>query len=168
MPTAKSTCRSFNWTKAELGLLGLCRGVEVALVEMNWKPAERQLRQFACLCVPLLPLIAWLWSASIWGITITATIGVLLGVVGNIRPRWVQPVFLGLTLITIPLGVVVGELALLSIYAGVFVPLAILFRLRGRDRLRVRVGEGAESVDPESFWQRKSPPKSLRSYYRQS
>ena len=110
---------------------------------MNWKPSERQLRQFACLCVLLFPLIAWLWSASGWGIAVAAILGVFLGVVGFLRPRWLQPVFLGLMLITIPIGFVVGEISLLCIYGGVFVPLATLFRLRGRDRLGIREHGGA-------------------------
>lgn len=133
------------------------------LIKTNWEPSDRQLKQFAGLCAVVLPLIAWWWHASAAVLAGVAVAGGLIAAVGLIAPKWVKPLFLGLTMITMPIGIVVGELALLTIYALVFVPISVLFRVVGRDRLQVK-----RPRNSRTFWQAKTKPKSLASYYRQS
>ena len=60
-----------------------------------------------------------------------------------------------------PIGMVVGEIAMLLIFLGVFLPISLIFRLIKRDALRLKVDKNATT-----YWQPKSEPKQVSSYYR--
>lgn len=135
----------------------------MALFEISLKPTDRQLRQFGGICVLAVPFITWLWTDNTNAVKWAAAIGAMLGVLGVVAPRILKPVFIGLTLLTIPIGIVVGELILLTIFFGLFFPMAILFRIMGRDALRRR-RPGAATT----FWLPRSQPSSVRRYYQQS
>jgi hypothetical protein len=147
------------------------------LIEINWNPSPRQLRQFGFICLIALPLLGWLWSGGLkvwrWGVdlqagnlqavTWLAAIGAALALMGCFCPRGLKPVFLALSLLAAPVGIVLGELAMLILYGAVFAPMAIAFRLMGRDALHRR-------FDPQAatYWRPKKQPKNVKSYYRQS
>jgi len=135
----------------------------MALLETNWNPSSRQLRQFGGLCLVLLPLLAWLWSGNSTVITILAMIGSLIALIAWVYPKAIAPLFVGLMLITMPIGMVVGELAMFLIYMTVFLPIGIYFRITSRDRLRLKLDRQATT-----YWQPKRQPSSVASYYRQS
>ena len=134
----------------------------MALIELNTDPSERQLRQFGGVCLVALPLLSWFWTSDLTVTLVAAVIGALLGVTGLVAPRWLKPVFVGLSIVTIPIGLVVGELVMLLIYFGLFLPLAILFRILGRDALSRRSGD-----DARTFWHKRSAPENVRRYYQQ-
>lgn len=133
------------------------------LVEVNWNPTNRQLRQFGLICLFALPLISWLWGGGSQVVIGLGAIGLGLALAGAVFPAILKPVFLALTIVTTPIGVVLGEAAMLSIYFGVFLPIGLVFRLMGRDGLQLK-------RDPEAstYWQSKTPPRDVASYYRQS
>jgi hypothetical protein len=133
----------------------------MSLIEINWSPGLRQLRQFGVLCLIAIPLIGWLWGAS------SAVLGLLVGVGGAmattawVRPRWLRPVFVGWMIAAAPIGMIFGELSMLLIYFGVFLPIGILFRLLRRDTLQLKMNR-----NQETYWQSKTEPHDLASYYR--
>lgn len=135
----------------------------MSLVELNWNPSHRQLRQFGVLCLILLPILGWLWSANSTAIAILAGVGAVIAATAAVIPQLVSPLFVGLMLITIPIGLVIGELAMFLIYVLVFLPIGIAFRVMGRDRLELKLNR-----EQASYWRTKSQPKSVASYYRQS
>ena len=134
------------------------------LVEMNWNPTDRQLRQFGMISLVALPLLGAFWG---WGnvsvIAVTAAIGAVLAIVGWVYPRGLKPVFVGLTLVTIPIGMVVGELAMAVVFFGLIVPIGLVFRLIGRDSLQRKLDRQADS-----YWQPKKQPRDAAAYLRQS
>ncbi len=132
------------------------------LVEINFSPSDRQLRQFGLISMAALPLLGWLWGGSSTVIWAAAAIGATLAVGGLVWPRAVKPVFLLLTLVTAPIGMLVGELTLVLLFYGLFVPLGLIFRLIGRDALQRKLDRGASS-----YWQRKRQPAGAASYLRQ-
>lgn len=134
----------------------------MALVEINWKPTNRQLRQFGGIAVVALPLLAFLWQASLSVIGLMAGIGAAIGAVSFIFPKAVKPVFIAMSVAAIPIGIVVGEIVLLSVFLFVFLPMGLLFRLIGRDGLRLRKADG------DTCWQKKRQPRNAASYFRQS
>lgn len=135
----------------------------MSLVEINWYPTPRQVRQFGLLCIAGLPAIGWASSASATTLVILATTGMLLAAAAVVLPKLIAPLFIGLMLITVPIGLVVGELAMLLIYIVVFLPIGLTFRLLGRDRLELRFNRAQAS-----YWKPKLQPRSVASYYRQS
>lgn len=135
----------------------------MALVTINWKPTDRQLRQFGLICLLALPTIGWIWSHGNRSVTlILAAVGVVAAAIGMLFPRALKPVFIGLSVLTIPIGMVVGELAMALIFFGAFVPIALLFRLLKRDRLQLKANKNTRS-----YWLEKPQPQEAASYFRQ-
>lgn len=132
------------------------------LIEINRNPSVRQLRQFAALCIIVPPLLVWFWGGSSQGIRIAGVIGLLSGIAGLIRPALIKPIFLLLMYLTAPIGIVMGEFILMVIYFGVFLPIALLFRISGRDALRLR-----DDSPAKSWWTVRGQPRSAAGYYRQ-
>lgn len=132
------------------------------MFDVNFHPANRQLRQFGTICVVALPLVAWLWTHNAVIAGWAGVAGLVLCSVGWIAPKILKPVFVGLTIITLPIGLVAGEIAMLLLYFGVFLPMSIVFRIIGRDSL------GRRSLSrEETFWRERKQPKGAASYYRQ-
>jgi hypothetical protein len=132
------------------------------LIDIQWQPTDRQLRQFGLITFAVLPLLGWLWGGSPQLIETLAIIGSVVAGVGLILPQSLKYLFIGLSVAATPVGLVVGELAMLLIYFCVFLPIGIVFRLTGRDSLQLR---GPRSR--QSYGEAKPQPASLKSYFRQ-
>lgn len=137
---------------------------------MQWSdiprdPPLRQLRQFAGLWLVFFSLLAG-WQAlgrsnPIW----SAVLGVLalaVGVPGLLRPVLVRPVFVGAMIAGFPIGWLVSKFLLAVVYYVLFTPVALLFRLVGRDALARRRDPAAAT-----YWVPKPAPADSRSYFRQ-
>lgn len=144
----------------------------MAAIELNLNPTDKQLRQFGLIGLCALPIIGWLFSGkptAVWEpfhlqrIAIFAGVGVAMGLAGFIHPRLLKWLFVGASIITFPIGFVLGEVIMFTIYVTAFVPMALLFRLIGRDALERGIDREAKS-----YWQSKPQPKNAASYYRQS
>ena len=133
------------------------------LIEINWRPSDRQLRQFGIICLVALPAVGWLWGGGTTTILVLASIGLALALIGIAEPAILKPVFLVLTLVATPIGMVIGELAMLLIYFLVFLPFGLVFRLVQRDALQLRVDRKRKT-----YWQPKKQPQNVTSYYHQS
>jgi hypothetical protein len=83
-------------------------------------------------------------------------------VLAFVSPRWVKWPFIALSVVTFPIGFVVSHLALAIIYYLVFTPVALVFRLMGRDALR-------RKLDPQakSYWEAYNPDRGRERYLRQ-
>lgn len=132
------------------------------LVQLNWNPEERQLKQFGWFSLVLLPLVAWFWGATFFLIGIFFGIGALLALLGMVAPRVLKPVFVGLSLILMPIGLVVGEIMLVVVFLLVFLPIGLIFRIMGRDRLQLKINRRRKS-----YWQPKETPSQTERYFRQ-
>ncbi|MDA0591093.1 MAG: SxtJ family membrane protein [Planctomycetota bacterium] len=131
------------------------------LVQMNWHPGDQQLRQFGMISLLALPGIAWVWGASHDLMAVLLAVGVVFALTGIAKPQALRIPFVGLCLLTIPIGLVVSELTLLLMYLLVFLPIGGVFCLLRRDALSLR------SQSAESYWKPRSKPASVASYYRQ-
>jgi hypothetical protein len=132
------------------------------LVEINWSPTDGQLRQFGIICLFALPFLGWLWSAGPQTVTWLGGAGLILAICGLFLPRLLKPVFVGLMLLVLPIGMVVSELAMVLIYFGVFLPIGLSFTLMRRDALKRNL-----DCSKASYWEEKKAPLSILNYYRQ-
>ncbi len=143
------------------------------LVKISWNPSDRQLRQFGVCAVLGLPLLGWLalgrtgpahWSPAEFAVIGSfATLGLVTGLLAWLSPRLLRIPFIAATLITLPIGLVLGELLLLAIYFGIFTPVALVFRLIGRDALDRRLDAGIPS-----YWMPKAQAANAEQYFHQS
>lgn len=95
-------------------------------------------------------------------VTLLAAIGFVLAVVGLLCPKVLKLLYLPLALLAMPLGLVLGEVTLVLIFVGVFVPMGMIFRLMKRDSLQLRLDGNAQT-----YWRPKKQPHGVASYYRQ-
>jgi len=133
----------------------------MALFQINREPTDRTLRQFAAVSAVALPTLAWL---STHGTTAT----VVAAIVGGAalltwpRPQLLKHPFVWLSLATAPIGMVLGEALLLTMYFCVFVPIGLLFKLIGRDPLARKFDRSAES-----YWVPRTTSRDAATYLRQ-
>ena len=145
----------------------------MAAVELNFKPTDRILRQFGWIGCLALPLLGWLYSgkptAANWQPDDWRTLGpfllvaIWMGLFAAFKPSLLKWPFIAASVITFPIGFVLGEITMLAMYLLVFAPVAIFFRFIQRDALQRSIDRNAES-----YWEEKTPPKDAASYYRQS
>ena len=137
---------------------------------MKWsdiplRPTARALRQFsAAWLVVFLAIGARQYLAyghHLWG-SILMALAVTIGLSGLIWPTAVHWIFVGWMAVAFPIGWLVSQLLLVVLFYGVITPVAVLFRLRGRDILcRNQATEGS------TYWIPKRTPQDVRSYFRQ-
>jgi hypothetical protein len=125
---------------------------------------ERQLRQFAWTAPVGLALVGY-FVRRLGGPSIAPWIGLGAGLAilaaGLVRPTSLRLVFGLAMLVALPIGWLVSNVFLLVFWLVLIVPLALLFRLAGRDALAIRArGES-------SAWTPRQPPGDVGSYYRQ-
>jgi hypothetical protein len=129
--------------------------------DIPFHPTNKTLRQFAVLWIVAFGgLAAWQWfrheNRVAAAVLAAAT---AIGLWGCWRPADLRLVFVGWMVLAFPIGWAVSFLALSVLFFGVFTPLGALFRLTGRDFLRLRRDPGADSywepmatnADPKSY-----------------
>jgi hypothetical protein len=137
---------------------------------MQWSdvvapPPTKMLRQFAGLfLVVFLGLAAWrVWQghADTWAAVLAGS-ALLVGVVGLAWPPAIRYLYTGWMIVAFPIGWTISHLVLALMFYGLFAPVAAVFRLIGRDELRLR-----RKRSPDSYWTPKPGAARARDYFRQ-
>jgi hypothetical protein len=118
--------------------------------------------------------VAWLafllaWAAHQWlarghqkTALVLGALAVVVGGLGFVAPATIRWIYVGAMMVAFPVGWVVSQIMLALMFYVVITPMALFFRVRGRDLLH-----RAPSRGRESFWTAKSLPQDLRRYFRQ-
>ena len=136
------------------------------MIDINWNPSRRELRQFATIWLPAFAAVAgsvvayrwesWTAVSAIWGI------GALSAALGLARPELARPLFLGLTLAAYPVGWTVSHLVLGLIYYGLFTAVAMLMRVFRYDPLNRR-----RAPSSDTYWVEHTHRSEPGAYFRQ-
>ena len=142
------------------------------LVEVNWKPTNRQLRLFGLAGTVVFALLAAGATANVIAQSAAdpqkAIIAVIWGAIciwtllAIFRPKYLLPFYLAISAIGLPIGIVVSFVILAVLYFGVFTPISLVFRLIGRDALHRRFDASAKT-----YWTPRRCVDDVRRYYRQ-
>jgi hypothetical protein len=136
------------------------------MIAIQWNPDTKQLRQFAGIWFPAFCLLlGWIVGAKSgqWtAVQVGWAVGGLLSVAGTVYPPAIRPVFVGLILLTYPIGWVVSHLLLGAIFYGLFTPIGLILRMTGHDPLQLRPPSKA------SLWKTPVGKTDPASYLRQS
>ena len=144
------------------------------MIKIDWNPEPRTLRSFGRICLvafPLLGVMAWFRvlafaalpeSASPTVAIVLAALGVLCGLLSLAAPVALKPLFVGMSIVALPIGFVISNTLLILLYYLVVTPIALIFRLIGRDALHRRPDR-----DAATYWVPRTPPASLKRYFRQ-
>ena len=147
----------------------------MSLIQVNWNPNEKQLRTFGLVCATVCVVLGalTLLRGSIAGIElqparahqVTYSLWAVAAVSSALA--WTMPMVLlrpyqAATAISLPIGFVVSYVVLGILFYLVLTPLALVFRMIGRDML-------ARSFDrsASTYWVRRPPVTDITSYYRQ-
>ncbi len=138
----------------------------MALLEIQWNPSPRELKQFAALWFPaacaVLGALVSLRGGSLWAAACIWGCGAAVSAIGLLRPQAIRPLYVGLLCLTYPIGWVVSHVLLALIFFGMFAPLGLFLRFWGRDPLQ-------RSFDREaaSYWTPRPLGRDPKSYFRQ-
>lgn len=137
---------------------------------MRWsdiplQPTSKTLRQFAAAWLVFFLTIGThqylVRSQQRLGLIVGA-LAVVVGGLGLVKPAAVRWLFVGWMMLAFPIGWLVSQLLLVLMFYGVITPVAVFFRLRGRDLLSRK-----PTPSRPSFWIPKDTPQDARSYFRQ-
>ena len=138
----------------------------MSLIEINWTPSRRELKQFACIWIPLFATAAglllvyrraaWGPAAVLWAIALSSL------AVGLVRPQAFRPVFVAWMVAAYPIGWTVSTLVLLATYYLLFLPVGLLLRVFRYDPLDRRLDRAAPS-----YWDAHDQPADPAAYFRQ-
>jgi len=138
----------------------------MSLVEINWNPNHKELRNFAIVALIASALISVLLyvikGLAIQWLAIICAVGIIIFLSSFIYIKITRIIYLGLILVALPIGYVVSFVLLAAFYFLLLTPLGLLFRLIGRDPLCRRFDPNAKS-----YWSRRQSPKNLDRYFRQ-
>jgi Saxitoxin biosynthesis operon protein SxtJ len=147
----------------------------MAFIEIDWKPGVQHLRGFGTGCVVAFGAFgAWvLWRHSVFGIglgpetALRVTVALwglaaLCGILRFVAPRWLRPLYVGLMAVSMPIGFVMSHVVVGVVFFGVVTPIALIFRLLGRDPMRRKFDR-----DAKTYWTRRSAIVDVMRYYRQ-
>lgn len=133
----------------------------MALFQINRAPTDRTLRQFAAIAAVAFPTLAWVATRNTTAAVFAATIGGAALLTWS-RPQLLKRPFVWVSLATAPIGMVLGEVLLLTMYFGVFAPIGLLFKLIGRDPLSRKFDRSAKS-----YWVERTASRAPATYLRQ-
>ena len=128
-------------------------------------PSDRMLRQFSGLWIIFFGLIALLQELHHHRHTLALVLAILavtIGPLGLAWPRAIKPIFIGWMALAYPIGWTISRLVLGLLYYGMFTPVAWLFRLSGRDELKLKPRREAAT-----YWQPKPAAPDKARYFRQ-
>jgi hypothetical protein len=124
-------------------------GFAMSLVKLDLNPGAEKLRSFAdvalagSVALSLLGMIFYSWShAFVEGLLL---FGLLIFLAGKISHRFILPVYRLLILLSFPIGWLISHLLFAAFYYLVIFPIALLFKLTGRDSLQLKIEKKKES-----------------------
>jgi len=128
-------------------------------------PTDRMLRQFSLLWIIFLGAIAGLQEfyydrPIVAGIL--ALLAVTVGPLGLAWPATIRPIFIGWMALAYPIGWVVSRVILGILFFGMFAPVALIFRIIGRDAMGLKRQSRAAT-----YWRPKPQARSSAQYLRQ-
>ena len=138
----------------------------MGLIDINWRPDAKECRRFGWFSLVLPGAIAgamvYLYALPApWAIAIGAA-GAVVFVLSRIRAELARPVYVGMIVLTYPIGWVFSHLILAVFYYGLLTPIGLTFRLFRRDALQQKWDPSAPS-----YWHKHRPPDNVRQYFNQ-
>ena len=146
----------------------------MAIIDIDWKPPRRVLRNFGLIAVVGFGAIGALafWQVgpfkglsagpAAWTAGVLWALAAYCGVFAVAAPGAVRPVYLVLTIITYPIGFVLSYLVMAIIFYLVITPVGIVFKIIGRDSMNRKFDPSAST-----YWIKRQPPDTVKRYFRQ-
>ncbi|HTO69142.1 MAG TPA: SxtJ family membrane protein [Myxococcota bacterium] len=144
------------------------------MVEINFHPSERVLRQFGWIALAgfaLLAVCAWNgWGVFRHGLGTArepvafglAALGVVSALFSLVFPRANAPLFVGLSIVAFPIGFVLSYVIMATLFYVVIAPVGFVMRLFGMDPMERRMLPKAAT-----YWVDARPERAKADYFKQ-
>ncbi len=144
------------------------------MLDIDLRPDDRRLRQFGFIALAgfgALATMAWferlvfafgLGEARLPVAGVLAGLGLLSALLSLVCPRANRPLYVGLTLLALPVGYVVSYLLMGVLFYLLITPVGLFFKMIGRDPLHRRFDREAGS-----YWVPLGPRPPRERYFRQ-
>ena len=138
----------------------------MGMIQLDLNPSHKTLRQFGLISLIMLTIIGLLlgWRFGLpKGIVIgLCAAGAGLFILSQISVRLIRPVYVGLMIVSFPIGWVISHLVMIIFFFGIITPVGLVFRLLGRDALHRKW-----DLQAKSYWVKYPRPDSVQRYFRQ-
>jgi hypothetical protein len=144
------------------------------VIEINWRPDDRTLRQFGFIALGgfgFVAALAW-YEALVFSFGLGAArepvafgfagLAVLSGLISLVYPKANLPIYIGITVATYPIGFVLSYVMMGTLFYLILAPVGIVMRLLGKDPLEHRIVPEAAT-----YWVDSPPARGSESYFRQ-
>ena len=144
------------------------------MIEINLRPDNKTLRQFGVIAIfgfgfvaaiahfEVLIFAMGLGAAKPWVVNIFVGLAAYAGVCSLVFPKANLPIYLGLTILSYPIGFVLSYVIMGTLFFLIITPIGVVMRLAGRDPLNRKL-----EPDAESYWLDCRPARDKASYFRQ-
>lgn len=135
------------------------------MIDLNLDPNRKELRQFSVALIVATAAVGGIlwwklgpnpWSKGLW------VGGPVAGLLGLAVPKAMKPLFIGLSIVAFPIGIVIGTLALGIVYYLMITPVGLFFRLIGRDSLERKL-----EPSQASYWIERKHRRGVERYFQQ-
>jgi len=138
----------------------------MGMIEINWKPDRRTLRQFGLIGLAVFGGLCALTTSKHgvdWRTWALGAGAAYCGLGALALPAALKPLFVGMSVAGAPIGWVVSHVILAIVYFLILTPLGLVMKLIGRDSMERRFDRAAKT-----YWvARRTDVESAR-YFRQS
>jgi hypothetical protein len=133
--------------------------------DVQFDPTAKTLRQFGGIWLVFFGGIAFyqgLYRGHETAGMILGGLALIGGLLGLVAPNALKPIYVAWMVLAFPIGWTISLLMLGLMYYGLFTPIALVFRLIGRDAL-----ERTRRPEVATYWAPKATPTDPRRYFKQ-
>ena len=146
----------------------------MSVVKLDLHPAPRTLRQFGLIGLFAFSMLAVLAhyrialfayvpdGSALLTLYVLGILAVYCGLGAAADPRFLWPLYALLSVAMFPVGFVTFHVAMALVYYVVFTPVAVVFKVVGRDAMKRRFDPSADT-----YWIPRKPPENVKRYFRQ-
>lgn len=143
-------------------------------MKIDFNPTQKTLRIFGIIGLIFFPglALAAKYNALIFAIVPESVNPILVWVMSGLAafcllgavaaPALLRPLFIGMSYIGVPIGVVVLFTLLAILYYLVITPISLIFKLIGRDAMHRKLEPAATT-----YWIKRTPTQDVKRYFRQ-
>lgn len=146
----------------------------MAFISLDFNPPPRTLRNFGLIGLVAFGLVtalvhlhvtpfARLPAGAVTPVTyIAGALAAYCGLFALAAPGALRWLYIGLSVVGFPIGFVFSYIIVTIMYFAIIMPIALVFKIAGRDALRLK-------FDPQAttYWIKRHPPHTVKRYFKQ-
>ncbi len=137
----------------------------MALVNINWNPTNRELRQFGTMLLVFFGVVGAVVYSKTGSLQVASYVWIpagLAGLLGLAVPQAIKWLFIGWIVAAFPIGWTVSHLLLGFLFYFVITPIGLLMRVVGYDPMKRKF-----EPDASTYWVKRDPLSEPARYFRQ-